>query len=254
MRYLVNAATNIGIERETNQDGVIMQLATDGARVMLLAAVCDGMGGLSSGDVAAATVICALKSWFESQCDAVDSPKTIEYLSDSCQEMLAKLNRDLKAYEVQQHQIMGTTLSCIILLDEEYTAIHIGDSRIYQINEELEQLTTDHTTVFQAVAEGRMTSAEAAMSKDRNKLTQCIGASKQYDPEILFGKVNQGEVFLICSDGFRHRLNGDEIKAYFEPEELTTAAVIKERCEKAIDCVMSRREKDNISVAVIKAV
>ena len=253
MNYIVNASTNVGIARENNQDSVIAQLAKNGRHSFLLAAVCDGMGGLSGGEIASATVVFALKSWFHKQCNSITKDTTINALSESCSAMLAELNEHLKAYEIQHRSLMGTTMSCFVALDEAYTIIHIGDSRIYRIAKNLTQLTTDHTIVAEAVAAGLMTAEEAAVSNERNKLSQCMGASKRYDPEVLFGTAKKGDVFLICSDGFRHRLSEEELHKGFQGKALKDDSSIRKVCENAIACVMERKEKDNISVAVIKA-
>lgn len=253
MNYLVNASTDVGTQRENNQDSVIVQVAGNGRQRMLLAAVCDGMGGLSGGEIAGATVVCALKSWFGYQCDAVHEAKTIGALSQSCAQMLKTLNDNLRQYEMRHKKMMGTTLSCLIALDGEYAIIHVGDSRIYHIRDQAVQLTTDHTVVSQAVAEGRMTPQEAQVSRDRHKLTQCIGASKRYEPQTCLGRMLPGDVFLLCSDGFWHHLSPAEMQRWFSPGSLTSDAVIKDRCEQAIRCVIGRNEKDNISAAVIKA-
>lgn len=253
MNYTINASTNVGIARENNQDSVIVQLARNGGHSFLLAAVCDGMGGLSGGEVASATVVFALKSWFNNQCSTIDENTSIETLSNSCTEMLANLNEHLKAYEMQHRILMGTTLSCMIALDEVYSIIHIGDSRIYRIDRTVSQLTTDHTVVAEAVSAGLMTPEEAAVSSERNKLSQCIGASKRYEPEVIYGIAKKGDVFLICSDGFRHRLTEEELLCRFSAKALKNETIIRQACEDAILCVMERKEKDNISVAVIKA-
>lgn len=253
MNYMVNASTDVGTARKQNQDSVLIQIAGNGVQRMLLAAVCDGMGGLSDGEVAGTTVVCALKSWFAYQCDAIHETKNIKTLSSSCAQMLNRLNQSLQEYEARTRKIMGTTMSCLIALDNEYSLIHIGDSRIYRIREQATQLTTDHTVVSQAMTENRMTPEQARLSKDRHKLTQCIGASKRYEPEICFGKILPEDVFLLCSDGFWHHLTTEEMQEWFAPQLLLSESVIKERCEKAIRCAIERKEQDNISVAVIKA-
>lgn len=253
MNYMVNASTDVGPVRKQNQDCVLIQIAGNGVQRMLLAAVCDGMGGLSDGEVAGTTVVCALKSWFGYQCDSAQEGKSIEALSRSCADMLYRLNQSLREYEMRTRKVMGTTMSCLIALDNKYSLIHIGDSRVYCIRERATQLTTDHTVVSQALTEKRITPEQARLSKERHKLTQCIGASKRYEPEIRFGTILPEDVFLLCSDGFWHHLTTEELKEWFSPKVLVNESLIKERCERAIRCAIERNEQDNITVAVIKA-
>ena len=198
MNYTMSAATNVGSARPTNQDGVIVQYAVKESHTFLLAAVCDGMGGLEDGEAASATVILALKQWFDRKC-AEESVRDIRIDTALC------------------------------------------------------QLTTDHTVVARAVAEGTMTMEEAAVSADRSKLTQCFGASKRYEPEIFFDSVKPNTTFLICSDGFRHRLTEQELQMRFSPSALQGEQRMQFLCDQAIQDVMRRGEKDNISVVLVKA-
>lgn len=252
MNYTMSAATNVGSARPTNQDGVIVQYAVKESHTFLLAAVCDGMGGLEDGEVASATVTLALKQWFDRKC-AEESVRDIHSLMNDLADTLGTLNEHLKEYEVQRRTLIVTTLSCLLALDDACGIFHIGDSRIYRIDTALCQLTTDHTVVARAVAEGTMTMEEAAVSADRSKLTQCFGASKRYEPEIFFDSVKPNTTFLICSDGFRHRLTEQELQMRFSPSALQGEQRMQFLCDQAIQDVMRRGEKDNISVVLVKA-
>lgn len=127
MKYLVNAATDKGAVRQTNQDSVIVQMAMEDERFFLLAAVCDGMGGLSGGEIASSTVVCALKKWFREQCGCAEKEMTIDDIAHSCARMLDCLNERIKKYEIENRRVMGTTMSCLITLDDNYAILHIGD-------------------------------------------------------------------------------------------------------------------------------
>ncbi len=252
MQYLINAATDVGSTRENNQDSIVIQLAQNGQHTFVLAAVCDGMGGLACGEVASTTVACALKRWFAQQCAAVQPQTSIHTLCSSCAAMLAQLNERLKEYGIQNKTVMGTTMSCLLAWDDAYAIHHIGDSRIYKITQTAQQLTVDHTTA-QKRQDANQTRMHAVPGEGASKLTQCMGASKRYEPQTGFGTVQKNDVFLLCSDGLRHRLTEDELAKRFAAGVLTTEQTIKDQCEQAIRCVLERGEKDNISVAVIKA-
>lgn len=253
MDYLVNAVSEAGNSRKDNQDSVLIRLAKRSSQIFLIAAICDGMGGLFGGEIASTTVICALKKWFEQECARITKTTRIQNIGADCTDMLGQLNERLKEYERKKKVVMGTTVTCLLILDDAYAILHVGDSRIYRVNQQLTQLTTDHTVVAREVRAGRMTAEQASVSKDRSKLTQCFGASKNYQPEQLFGTVKDGDVFVVCSDGFRHCLEENEILRDFSAQSLPDEAAILDQCKKAVRCVMQRGEKDNISVAVVKA-
>ena len=87
--------------------------------------------------------------------------------------------------------------------------VHVGDSRVYQIDSALNQLTTDQTFVAREVSKGNMTIEQAKVDKRRNLLLQCVGASKVVEPQVLLGTTKKG-AYMLCSDGFRHEIRRTE--------------------------------------------
>ena len=96
-----------------------------------------------------------------------------------------------------------------------------------------------------------MTLEEAKKDKRRNMLLQCIGASKNINPEVLFGDITSG-VYMVCSDGFRHKVTPEEIQTSLYPTRLLNKTIMHEKSRYLIEEVKRRNEKDNISVVVIK--
>ena len=133
---------------------------------------------------------------------------------------------------------------------------NVGDSRIYLIgNDNAMQLTEDQTYIAEEIKNNRMTKEEAMTSKYRNVLTQCIGVSNVVNPLYFRGKAISGEMFLACSDGFRHFISEDDIYSEFatasrrnDPEEW------REILKKITDSNMSKGEKDNITASLVKLV
>lgn len=87
--------------------------------------------------------------------------------------------------------------------------------------------------------------------KRRNMLLQCVGASVQVEPEIIFGKTENG-VFLLCSDGFRHEINEVELYRKLNGNELSDQKKMRKQLHDLIELVKQRQEKDNISAVLIK--
>ena len=252
MEYITGAHTDIGRVRETNQDAIcIMQAQTIKGNVCM-AIVCDGMGGLSKGEVASATIVKAFEKGFEEKLPELLSKCSLEEIKLLWEKELLFWNKRLSDYGRKNNISLGTTFSGMLFVENRYLWMHIGDSRIYKIdNQNAEQITTDHTVVAREIANGNMTLEEAEHSKLRSKLTQCIGTAKEPQPESGIEIVRPGESFLICSDGFYHKITKEELS------EVNDSLYDSEReadrfCRKTIENIMRRGEKDNISVVVIK--
>ena len=105
------------------------------------------------------------------------------------------------------------------LIEDNYVIVHVGDTRAYQIGNEITQLTTDQTFVAREIERGTMTPEQAKKDKRRNMLLQCVGASEKVEPEIITGAARCGS-YMLCSDGFRHEISAEEIRQALAPERL----------------------------------
>ena len=262
MNYTVAAMTDIGKKRATNQDSICVKRAIIADIPVVMAIVCDGMGGLADGELASATVVRGFDHWFENQfpdvaariglLDGVGETDWNELGRIWCR-LLETASHRIKHYGEMRHESLGTTFSGMLITGNSYLIVHVGDTRVYRIEEEAVQLTTDHTVVNREMLAGRMTPEEAARSPMRSVLTQCVGASKDLEPEVRQGEVHSGDVYVICSDGFRHKISTEEMGLAFQTENLATVAIMEQTCREIADKVMARGEKDNISAVVIKA-
>lgn len=118
--------------------------------------------------------------------------------------------KQLAAYGAHCGTELGTTFTGILFVGEEYVCAHVGDSRLYYIGGDIKQLTTDQTFIAREISSGRMTEEEAKTDKRRNVLLQCVGASKEIEPQVLRGRTEKG-VHMLCSDGFRHVITEEEM-------------------------------------------
>lgn len=254
MKFLVAGCTEIGTRRKKNQDAIAIMQAHTRKGEALLAIVCDGMGGLESGELASASVIQDFTEWFE-----VEFPRLLEQfepgdLMELWEKKIQNLDARLKKYGREQGFLLGTTFSGILLLEESYGFLHVGDSRIYYLNAKGgKQLTVDHTVIAEALAAGTMTTEEAKVSDKRGKLTQCVGASRRCMPQKGCGQLRRGEGLLLGSDGLFHKISQASLLAEFPFSECRTEDEMKDICCRATERVMERGEKDNISVILIKA-
>ncbi len=149
---------------------------------------------------------------------------------------------------------LGTTLSAILCIDNQYIIIHIGDTRIYRLNDNIEQITTDHTFVANEVLHNRMTVDQAQTDSRKNVLLQCIGASKNIECEFKMGTIGENEEFLLCCDGFRHEISNEEIYGVLAPDFMSSEKVMRKSLVDLVNLNKQRNEKDNITAILIKTI
>lgn len=254
MRFLVNYSTSVGIKKDVNQDALCIKKAKVGNEEVVLAVICDGMGGLSNGELASATVIRGFSDWFDKQLPAKISSITPDDIKSIWSTIIFNLNETLWSYGKEIRKQLGTTLTAVIILPNgTYVTAHVGDTRQYRISENgIEQITEDQTFIAREIKRGNMTKEEAMNDSRRNVLLQCIGASGDVEPAFWQGVVNSKDSFLLCSDGFRHVLSDEEIYETIIGENLYTEQAIANCLGTMIRTNESRGETDNITAILIK--
>ena len=255
MSFLATVHTDAGIGKENNQDSALqIEARTDFGDVML-SVVCDGMGGLDKGEVASATVIEAFSEWFEKELPKLIHLEDVErMIFGEWEERILDCNQKISAYADELRIKMGTTLNAILFLRGRYYIANVGDSRAYLLSDGLYQLTKDQTLVQREVDMGRLTAEKAAVSPRRNILLQCVGASPIVTPDYYSGSFAAGQVFMQCSDGFRHVVTGEEIYRYLNTQELTDERKMADNAVYLTELNKNRQEKDNITVLLVKVV
>lgn len=253
MRFIATADTDIGISKDTNQDSVLIKHAKVDNTEVLLAVVCDGMGGLSKGELASATVIRAFAKWFDEELPYELENVDLQIIGAKWSLLLKELNARILEYSKENGiEGVGTTFSGILFIDAKYVIGHVGDTRVYHIGASVTQLTTDQTFVAREISRGTMTAEQAKTDKRRNLLLQCIGASKSVEPQIICGTVEKG-AYMLCSDGFRHEISESEMYESLNPINFMNKNAMHNNAKYLIEQVKSRQERDNISVVLIKA-
>ncbi|MBQ8502741.1 MAG: serine/threonine-protein phosphatase [Clostridia bacterium] len=256
MDFLMALSTDVGIRKKINQDSLCLKAARTDKGNVLMAIVCDGMGGLSSGELASATVIRRFDKWFESELPTLIGNKNfIEQLPMIWDKIIQQLNLEIEAYGKRSNIQLGTTLTAMLVFDSQYLVAHVGDSRAYHIDgKKLMCITKDQTLVQREVDQGRLTAVAALTDPRRSVLLQCIGASKTVVPAMYTGKVKMGDVYLLCSDGFRHEIKENEIIDSFSSGSIDSEKKIYDNISHLISLNIKRKEQDNISAIVFKVV
>jgi protein phosphatase len=207
-------ATDVGRVRQGNEDDYLV-----GERLF---AVADGMGGHQGGEVASAMAIDALRA------ADLDGPDPLEILVSLIRaanhEVLERGDADPGL------QGMGTTLTAVVVDEDEAGLAHVGDSRAYLFrNGRLSQVTEDHTLVQELVRQGRLTAAEAEYHPQRSVLVRVLGVDDDVEVDMIRLPLRARDVLLLCSDGLNGMLDDEEIRdllaANPEPDDAAKALV-----------------------------
>lgn len=253
MKYLTAVHTDIGIKKSTNQDSALVMEASSDLGNVLLAVICDGMGGLAKGEVASAAAIQLFSKWFENELPAImtlENPK--DRIFSSWEKIVHTANNKISDYGRSQGISLGTTVVAILFLGNKYYVVNVGDSRVYCLSDKIFQITKDQTFVQREMDMGRMTYEEALHSPRRNVLLQCIGASAIVEPDFHTGEVSPSQTYMLCSDGFRHVINDQEIFERLNPRYVNNEQEMLDNLVYLTDLNKYRQEQDNISAVLVK--
>lgn len=257
MHFLSEMHSDIGICRQVNQDACCVRMMDIEGSCLVLAAVCDGVGGMQEGGYASKSTIQFLNNWFDYTVGkgirGKGREQLMDYLQGEIEQCIQKQNRLVYEYAREKKIRTGTTLTLLAMAEGKYITAQVGDSRAYCLGRGLRQLTEDQSVVAREVKAGRLSKEEAKHDKRRNLILQCIGDSENLQVAYGRGRAEAGEVFFLCSDGFVHELEDHEIKELLNPSLLVSRSAIKKSLIEAVSLVKSRGERDNITVVLVKA-
>jgi protein phosphatase len=232
--------TDIGKVRETNED-VALALTNRGGDVLLL--VCDGMGGQAHGDLAARIASDYLKDSFEAKNSFFTMGTARLWLTYH----IKQANRLIYEEAVRNPRAkeMGTTLTIVLLVDNQLAIANIGDSRAYLVGKTgLEQATEDQTYVDFLFRSGKITKDEMKTHPQKHVLLNALGLN----PTISFDlqiRDHKQERIMVCSDGLYNNISDIELLTVLASSD--TAA---QKCEALVRIANSNGGTDNIALAI----
>ncbi|HEY7422254.1 MAG TPA: Stp1/IreP family PP2C-type Ser/Thr phosphatase [Gaiellaceae bacterium] len=189
-------ASDTGRRRRRNEDNYVVAPP--------LFAVADGMGGAQAGEVASQLAASALEA---GDSDGLDGTKRIDAL-------IQEANRRIfdRASTDPSASGMGTTMTVALVEGMTVAIGHVGDSRAYLVRgEQMEQLTEDHSLVNELLKTGKLSEEEAQIHPQRSVITRAVGTDPDVDVDGFTIEAEEGDVFLICSDGLTDMVEDEEI-------------------------------------------
>ena len=230
--------TDIGRKREVNQDYVFVSDQPVG-NIPNLLIVADGMGGHNAGDYASKFVVQVLKKELEKSRE--DGPRAMlkKAIASANHQLIAESKTDAKL------EGMGTTLVAATVIEHTLYFANVGDSRLYLLNDEIRQLSKDHSLVQEMVRLGGLNAEEAKHHPDKNIITRAIGVKEDIEIDFFEYRLKKGDIILMCTDGLSNMVEDEEI---FQIVRSSRDAV--EAVEQLIERANSNGGKDNIGVIV----
>lgn len=234
--------TDIGQVRSHNEDSGGIFYNADG---QMLVVVADGVGGHKAGDVASQMTTKHLQQKWESH-EGLSTPQKIEdWINGTVKEANEAVFH--KAKGDPELEGMGTTIVIAVCVDEFITVAHIGDSRCYIYkNDELKQITEDHSLVNELIRLGQISTADAEFHPRKNVVLRALGTEETVACDIQTMEWEKGNKLLLCSDGLTDKVNNGELKDFLSrTEQLNMVG------EQLINLANERGGEDNISLAII---
>jgi len=214
--------TDIGRMRTTNEDSYF----TYQNEKLIGALVADGMGGQNAGEIASRMTAMIVK-------DAIirEFNPNMNYVE--CGEMIRRafIEANEEIYQYSKHhkdaEGMGTTASMGFVYNNKLITVHVGDSRVYTIkNDEIKQITTDHSYVQELVRRGTITSDDAKSHPQKNIITRAIGTEPTIKVDVDIKDYND-EIVFICSDGLTNLITDAQILDVINENEDLQMAMVK---------------------------
>jgi serine/threonine protein phosphatase PrpC len=239
MRLVFAAATDVGRMRKNNEDSYLISQP--------VAAVADGMGGHSAGEVASAIAIEELATLgdrgpWENETAATDDLK----------QAILRANRRIREMAASDHKLngMGTTLVALLEDGDMVHVANVGDSRGYLLRQgELSQVTVDHSLVQELVDDGRLSPEDAERHPQRSVITRALGIEPEVEFDQFTYKLQVGDRLLLCSDGLSDVVGTTQIR-----NVLLRVRSPQKAARQLVTVANEQGGPDNITVIVVDAV
>lgn len=197
--------TDKGKRRSSNQDSIFLTTDTIGPLPDLFI-VADGMGGHAAGDFASSYAIRVVTDFVRKSTirNPISLLKRAFVVASNAVYKEAEKDRDKAG--------MGTTMvACVVLQDQLHVA-NIGDSRLYVIDDDIRQITMDHSLVEELIRSGQLDRNMGRNHPEKNIITKAMGSRDEAVPDFFQISVSPGSRILLCSDGLSNMVEDDEIR------------------------------------------
>jgi len=238
--YDVGACSDIGSERDNNEDSIGLSYEGDS----VLAVVADGVGGCEGGELASKMAVETLVACYREQPTEIAADKRLYRAAQQ-----ANIEIYDRAIVVPELCNMSTTLTAIAIEANMLHAAHVGDSRLYLVREgKISQLSKDHTLAAEQVENKRLSPEKARHHPDHGTLTRSVGRELIVAIDRIALPVQTGDALVLCTDGLHNILDESEIV------ELVREGTAESAAKRLIDRANEKGTNDNLTAAVCRVV
>jgi PPM family protein phosphatase len=253
-QLISGCAQSIGKQREHNEDCLFAFSVTTGGEAnsapLGLFIVADGMGGHQYGEVASSAAVRTMANYLLKRFHTyLINPS--EGMEEPLQEIMRSAITEAQRAVTQAAPGSGTTLTAALVLGQQMTIAHVGDSRAYALRTDgrVEVLTRDHSLVKRLEELGQISSEEAAAHPQRNVLYRALGQGEVLEPDIFTTPFPQPGYLLLCSDGLWSVLSDDSLC-----DLVTSAPNLHSACQNLITAANDAGGPDNISAVLVQLI
>lgn len=243
MNFEFQSICDQGAVRPNNEDSIKFGLANDGKLAWMI--IADGMGGHLAGEVASEILVDEIENSFRNLADFEE----IDWLCWIEIELNRANNKIfLESKKNIQQKGMGSTAVLVVISNQQCYVGWVGDSRCYLYSEEnnLTQLTTDHTMVQALLDKGAITENEAKISNNKNLLSKAMGIKKGVEVDTIKLSIHNQDILLLSTDGLHDNISVDSLGSTVK-KVLEGFSIGEKLVEKAI----GNGSKDNITFGSI---
>lgn len=254
-QLIASVGQSVGKQREHNEDSVMALTSTiSGSAESIpfgLYIVADGMGGHQFGEVASNAAIRIMGGNITKKFHSYLYNLPTQTLQESLQEVMEASIFEAHQYVQREAPGSGTTLTAALVLGQQVTIAHVGDSRAYSIYPDgrIEPITRDHSLVKRLEELGHLSKDEAENFPHRNVLIKALGQGENLEADIFTVPFPQTGYLMICSDGLWGVINENDIfRAIIEAPNLHRA------CQNLVEAANAAGGPDNITVILAQMI
>lgn len=254
-QLIASCGQSVGKQRELNEDSLFALTATmagnSGNLPFGLYIVADGMGGHQFGEVASNAAIRSVAGYIISKFHPYLFHLKPETMDESFQEIMQAAVREAQRSIQKEAPGSGTTLTAALVMGQQITVAHVGDSRAYFIypDSRVEPITRDHSLVKRLEELGHITPEEAANYPHRNVLYRALGQGEILEPDIFTLGFPQPGYLLICSDGLWGVISETDLVRV-----ISEAPNLQRACQNLVNAANAAGGPDNISVILAQLI
>ena len=242
--------SNVGQKRPHNED------STGSDTSLGLAVLADGMGGYKAGEVASAiavtTIMYEIKQGLQRfRHGQIDQETGYRQESLLLKRAVTRANESI--FRTAQSETacrgMGTTVVVVLFANDQISLAQVGASRLYRLRgETLQQMTADHSLIQELVNRGLYSRAEAVANTPKNLVTRALGIESMVDTDILEDEVQEGDIYMLCSDGLNDMVDDEEIRLTLRKY----SANLVQSAQELVRLANKNGGRDNISVILAR--